>query len=120
VSTFKKKWENPASPDNPHTHIILRGRGDEKKDLIIAGEYISDGFRARAAELATEWLGPRYEIEILRRLRREATQDRWTTLDRTIQQRMFDGVIDLTDHPATGEKQRDRVLLSNRLSTYAG
>ena len=43
--------------DNPHTHLIVRGRDDTGKDLIIAGDYIAHGFRHRAAELATEWLG---------------------------------------------------------------
>src|SRR3546814_4348438 len=50
--------------DNPHTHLIVRGRDDTGKDLIIAGDYIAHGFRHRAAELATEWLGPRTELEI--------------------------------------------------------
>lgn len=30
--------------DNPHTHLIVRGRDDTGKDLIIAGDYIADGF----------------------------------------------------------------------------
>ncbi len=37
--------------DNPHTHLIVRGRDDSGKDLIIAGDYIAHGFRHRAAEL---------------------------------------------------------------------
>ena len=50
--------------DNPHMHIVVRGCDDTGKDLIIAGDYIADGFRHRAAELATEWLGPRSELAI--------------------------------------------------------
>ena len=57
--------------DNPHTHLIVRGRDDTGKDLIIAGDYIAHGFRHRAAELATEWLGPRTELEIQQTLQRE-------------------------------------------------
>ena len=30
--------------DNPHTHLIVRGRDDTGKDLIIAGDYIAHGF----------------------------------------------------------------------------
>lgn len=71
--------------DNPHTHLILRGRDDTGKDLIIAGGYIAEGFRSRAAELATEWLGPRSEREIQHTLQREVEQARWTGLDRTLQ-----------------------------------
>ncbi|MEQ9946310.1 relaxase/mobilization nuclease and DUF3363 domain-containing protein [Pectobacterium aroidearum] len=71
--------------DNPHTHLIVRGRDDTGKDLIIAGDYIGHGFRHRAAELATEWLGPRTELEIQQTLQREVGQERWTSLDRTLQ-----------------------------------
>src|SRR3546814_17603246 len=70
--------------DNPHTHLIVRGRDDTGKDLIIAGDYIAHGFRHRAAELATEWLGPRTELEIQQTLQREVEQERWTSLDRTL------------------------------------
>jgi hypothetical protein len=76
--------------DNPHTHLIVRGRDDTGKDLIIAGDYIADGFRHRAAELATEWLGPRTELEIQQTLQREVEQERWTSLDRTLQREAGD------------------------------
>src|SRR3546814_9338522 len=46
---------------------------------------IAHGFRHRAAELATEWLGPRTELEIQQTLQREVAQERWTSLDRTLQ-----------------------------------
>lgn len=53
------------------THLIVRGRDNTRKDLIIAGDYIAHGFRHRAAELATEWLGPLTELEIQQTLQRE-------------------------------------------------
>ncbi len=70
--------------DNPHTHIVLRGRADNGQDLVIAPEYMSHGMRERASELATEWLGPRTEREIADTLQREIQQERFTTLDRTL------------------------------------
>lgn len=36
--------------DNPHTHIVVRGCDDTGKDLIIASDYIADGFRRRAGD----------------------------------------------------------------------
>jgi type IV secretory pathway VirD2 relaxase len=36
--------------DNPHIHVIVRGKGDDGRDLVIARDYISHGLRARAAE----------------------------------------------------------------------
>jgi len=52
--------------DNPHTHVVLRGKDDTGKDLIISRDYIAEGMRRRASELATEWLGPRTEMEMQR------------------------------------------------------
>lgn len=70
--------------DNPHTHIVLRGRADNGQDLVIAPEYMSHGMRERAAELATEWLGPRTEREVAHTQQREIQQERFTTLDRSL------------------------------------
>src|SRR5581483_989103 len=100
--------------DNPHTHIVLRGRDSAGHDLIIAGDYIAHGMRHRAAAIATEWLGPRTELEIRRSLAREVEQERWTSLDRKLQQQMSDGLLDLRQ-PTTGETLRERVLLTGRL-----
>jgi type IV secretory pathway VirD2 relaxase len=101
--------------DNPHTHIVLRGKDDTGKDLIIARDYIAHGLRARASELATDWLGPRTELEIQRTLQREVDQERWTSLDRTLQHEMRDGFI-RTDLPAAEvAKRQNRTLLVGRL-----
>ena len=39
--------------DNPHVHILIRGRADDGRDLVISRDYISRGFRARAEERVT-------------------------------------------------------------------
>jgi type IV secretory pathway VirD2 relaxase len=41
-----------------HSHVVVRGRDDLGKDLIIAQDYITDGMRQRAQERATLELGP--------------------------------------------------------------
>jgi type IV secretory pathway VirD2 relaxase len=81
--------------DNPHTHVALRGKDAGDKDLVIDRDYITHGMRARATEVADEWLGPRSEREIEQSLNREIEQDRWTRIDRGIQEKLIDGVIDL-------------------------
>ena len=81
--------------DDPHTHILLRGKDSNGDDLVIAREYISHGMRERARELATQWLGPRSEMEIRNSLQREVTQERWTSLDQSILADHPSGVIDL-------------------------
>ncbi len=94
--------------DNPHIHIILRGRADSGKDLVIARDYISEGMRARAQDLVTQELGPRTDLDIRRSLHNQVEAERWTRLDRQLvrdagQQR----VIDLAPHP---DRQPDEYL----------
>jgi type IV secretory pathway VirD2 relaxase len=100
--------------DNPHTHVALRGKDDTGKDLIISRDYISEGMRRRAAELATEWLGPRTELEIQRAMQREVDQERWTGLDRTLQREAKDGLV-LPETLAAPRLQRQRQMLIGRL-----
>lgn len=88
--------------DNPHTHIVLRGKDDTGKDLVIARDYITEGMRNRAAELSTEWLGPRTELEIQQSLQREVQQERFTSLDRTLLRERLAGGLSLktlANHP---------------------
>ena len=106
---------NHWNTDNPHTHIVLRGKDDTGKDLIISQAYITRGMRERAAELSTEWLGPRTELEIQRTLLREVDQERWTSLDRALQREARDR-LNHVDQPAGDPKLRQqRVLLVGRL-----
>ncbi|MPZ36417.1 MAG: DUF3363 domain-containing protein, partial [Rhodospirillales bacterium] len=67
---------------HPHTHIVLRGKDDRGRDLVIAREYLSHGMRERAAEIVSLDLGPRSDREIEARLRAEVEQERFTSLDR--------------------------------------
>ncbi|AGH83629.1 relaxase/mobilization nuclease and DUF3363 domain-containing protein [Ralstonia pseudosolanacearum] len=100
--------------DNPHTHVVLRGKDDTGKDLIISRDYIAEGMRHRTAELATEWLGPRTELEIQRAMQREVDQERWTGLDRTLQREAKDGLV-LPETLAEPRLQRQRQMLIGRL-----
>jgi type IV secretory pathway VirD2 relaxase len=70
--------------DNPHVHVLIRGRTDDGQDLVISRTYISRGFRDRAAERVTMELGPRSEREIQSALEREVEAERWTSLDRAL------------------------------------
>ena len=98
--------------DNPHMHIVLRGRaGDGRgngQDLVIAPDYMAHGMRTRASELATEWLGPRSELEIRQGLLREVEQERLTSLDRALLRHATQDVVDLSQQP--NDRQRQTVL----------
>jgi type IV secretory pathway VirD2 relaxase len=72
--------------DNPHIHVLVRGKADDRRDLVISRDYISRGLRARAAELVALELGPRSELEIRSVLEREVQADRWTSLDRSLRE----------------------------------
>ncbi len=89
--------------DCPHTHVVLRGRSGEGRgaDLVIAPDYMAHGMRQRACELATEWLGPRTELEMRQSQQREVDQQRWTGLDRQLQRQVVADVVDLTERPGS-------------------
>jgi type IV secretory pathway VirD2 relaxase len=70
--------------DNPHIHVLVRGRADDGADLVISRDYVSHGFRSRAAERVTLKLGPRSEQEIRAGLEKEVDAERWTSLDRSL------------------------------------
>ena len=83
--------------DNPHTHVLVRGKADDGKDLVISRDYISRGFRARAEELVTLELGPRSAREIAAGLDAEMKAERWIGLDHALRNLADDnaGVVDL-------------------------
>ncbi|MCM8731979.1 relaxase/mobilization nuclease RlxS [Hephaestia sp. GCM10023244] len=84
---------------HPHTHILLRGKTERGADLIIAPEYLTAGLRERAAELVKVDLGPRTDIQIEDRLRREMDQERLTSIDRRLLRDMDDTrTVSSVDH----------------------
>ena len=108
--------------DNPHVHILIRGRADDGQDLVISRDYISRGFRARAEERVTVELGPRSEQEIRSTLEKEVDADRWTGLDRALRNAVDEGagVADLRpgnpdDDPELRRLMTGRVTKLERL-----
>jgi len=101
--------------DNPHVHVLVRGRADDGQDLVISRDYISQGFRGRAAERVTLELGPRSEQEIRAGLESEVAADRWTSLDRSLRDISDEGggVADLRSGGA-GEDPELRQLMIGR------
>ena len=69
---------------HPHAHIVVRGRDETGRDLVIAREYLTHGLRERAAELVSLDLGPRTDLEIKEQLTYEVGQERFTSLDRSL------------------------------------
>jgi type IV secretory pathway VirD2 relaxase len=101
--------------DNPHVHVVIRGRADDGQDLVISRDYISRGFRDRAAERVTLELGPRSEQDIQSALEMEVEAERWTSLDRALRIAADEGagVADLRPN-ASGEDLSLRRLMVGR------
>lgn len=99
--------------DNPHIHVLIRGRADDGQDLVISRAYISRGFRDRAAERVTLELGPRSEQEIRTSLEKEINAERWTSLDRVLRDSADEGggIIDLRPGGTGSDKELRRLLL---------
>jgi type IV secretory pathway VirD2 relaxase len=101
--------------DNPHVHVLIRGRDANGQDLVISRYYISRGFRNRATERVTLELGPRSEREIRSALTRDVEAERWTNLDQALRIVADEGagVADLRPN-ATGEDPELRRLMVGR------
>ncbi len=102
----------------PHTHIVVRGKDQRGRDLIIARDYLMEGLRKRASVLVTEDLGPRRDLEIARAREREVSDDRFTGLDRRIETLAKDGQIDPYVAASSGDRF-EQALIRRRL-TYLG
>lgn len=70
--------------DQPHAHVLVRGRRGDGRDLVIPRDYMGYGFRARAQEAAQERLGDLSRVEAERRIWRETQADRFTNFDRRL------------------------------------
>ena len=99
--------------DNPHVHVLVRGRADDGQDLVVSRDYISKGFRARAAERVTLELGPRSELEIRTGLENEVDAERWTSLDRSLRDISDEGggVADLRPGSASEDPELRRLMV---------
>jgi hypothetical protein len=100
---------------HPHTHIVIRGRDDFGKDLIIAQDYITDGMRLRAEERATLELAPETDLELRTKLRAEISAERFTRVDRAMIVEAQDRVLDLRPDRGQVRADFDRTLRLGRL-----
>lgn len=70
--------------DQPHAHVLVRGRRSDGRDLVIPRDYIGYGLRARAQEAAQERLGDLSRVDAEQRVWKETQADRFTALDRRL------------------------------------
>jgi type IV secretory pathway VirD2 relaxase len=111
---------NHHNTDNPHAHVVLRGKLEDGRDLVIPRAYLAHGMRGRASEVATELLGER-TVEQAREARlKEVEAERFTSLDRMIERHVENGRIDLSPAKPIGFGADDRQLALSRLQFLEG
>lgn len=103
--------------DNPHVHVLVRGRLDDGTDLVISRDYLTRGLRGRAEALVEQELGPRTEHQIRTALDRDVVAERLTGLDRSLRALADDnaGVADL--RPGGAVEPETRRLMLGRAAT---
>ncbi len=107
---------NHHNTGHPHLHVIVRGVDELGENLVINGDYLANGIRERASDLATLELGPVTEIEQSRKLSAEIGQDRFTRIDRAMTEEAEDRFLDLRHEPGDPKRQFNRALRLRRLA----
>lgn len=102
---------------HPHSHVVIRGRDNLGKDLIIAQDYITDGVRLRAQERATLELGPETNLELRQKLQAEISAERFTRIDRAMIEEAAGSPLDLRPESGQVRADFDRTLRIGRLQT---
>jgi hypothetical protein len=72
---------NHYDTDQPHSHIMMRGKRANGKDLVMPRSYVSHGLRERAREQAQAILGDSNRGDAERGLFTRSTANRWTDID---------------------------------------
>jgi type IV secretory pathway VirD2 relaxase len=79
---------NHHNTDDLHAHVLIRGKRDDGKDLVIPRQYLSHGLRGAAQEIATRRLGPRTSEQMRHAAEKELSAERYTPLDAAIERRL--------------------------------
>ncbi|MCP4098704.1 MAG: DUF3363 domain-containing protein, partial [Planctomycetaceae bacterium] len=84
---------------HPHTHIVVRGKDEKGNDLVIARDYLSNGFRERARDLITLELGPETKHELDQKIDRGVQSERFTRIDRSLLKDTDLGILTISSSP---------------------
>jgi type IV secretory pathway VirD2 relaxase len=105
--------------DNPHVHVILRGRRRDGPDLIIPRDYATRGLRHAAREVATQMLGDRGRDDERLALERETRAERSTRLDQLLAAELKPGKTHRIQSIGRGLEPTLRAALRNRVRELA-
>ncbi|MCU1327842.1 MAG: Type secretory pathway VirD2 pilin (relaxase)-like protein, partial [Bryobacterales bacterium] len=85
-----------------HVHLVIRGVDKGGKEVKLPAEYVRQGIRHRAQELATAKLGHRLDYDIILAQMKMVDQTRFTDLDRAILKNVPDGQSYINPTLSTG------------------
>lgn len=71
--------------NNPHIHLVVDGRDDREKKLLIRKDYMSRGIRNRASQISTYMIGLKTKEEIYYGMSLSTSKNSKTYLDEVIQ-----------------------------------
>jgi type IV secretory pathway VirD2 relaxase len=95
--------------DNPHLHILIRGRDEHGRALSIDRAYIQSGIRMRSAEIASRELGLRAERDVLKARGAVVRREQFTEIDRELIRRAGSKrVVSFDGRQPHGEAARER------------
>jgi type IV secretory pathway VirD2 relaxase len=101
--------------EHPHAHVLVRGRRENGRDLVMPRDYVSNGLRRRASEALTRQLGRETTPERAARLERAVDAERLTALDGRLFARAEDGRVALAGHGPDDDLLRRRLAYLERL-----
>jgi hypothetical protein len=115
---------NHHDTDQPHAHILIRGKRSNGRDLVIPRKVISYGIRGHAEDCAQELLGDQSRSEAERGLFARTSADRWTDIDMKLEKvaSANNGVIpraEIDRHDTFGAVTRARIAHLARLDLVA-
>ena len=95
--------------DNPHLHILIRGRDEQGRALSIDRAYIQSGIRTRSAEIASRELGLRAERDVLKARGAAVKREQFTEIDRELLRRAgAKHTVSFDGRQPRGEAARER------------
>ncbi len=95
--------------DNPHLHLLIRGRDDQGRALSIDRGYIQSGIRSRSAEIASRELGLRCERDVLNARGATVKREQFTEIDRELLRRANKNhIVSFDGRQPCGEAARER------------
>lgn len=70
-----------TNTDSPHAHVLVRGEDRDGDEVFMSPDYLNNGLRHRAQQVATYHLGPRTRSQMEQAHEKHAELDYFTELD---------------------------------------